>query len=403
MRKVILFFAASALVILPVLFYILPGRIFFASVLLFFLGGVALAAREYKDSIKSLRERSDLLLADYDKKKKTLGEDSAREDGRIFELRAREMMMVSLYDITKKMSPDLTFGEIFNALSAFLKEYFVFKKSELLILKEEEGRTKIDKAYKMYKDDGIRDDGAQADYAGIISLFAKDKKEVYIPKEGLKSFGAIPLLSENKFVGILTVEDMPRTDFDRLIIVATQFALEMKKVLLYETVEALAITDSLTSLYTRRYFFERLGEELNRSKKHNFKFAFLMIDIDDFKICNDTHGHLVGDVILRDVSRIIKESIREIDLAARYGGEEFSVILPETDKKGAFFAAERIRKKVEENIIKAYDEKLKVTVSAGLAIYPEDASTVEDIVEKADKALYAAKSSGKNIVCEYKN
>jgi len=402
MRKLIFFFAASAL-LLPVLFYLMPGKIFVAMILLFFLCGSVLAAREYKISIKELEKEEASLLEDYTRKKNAMEEDSIKMSGRISELCNREITMASLYDITKNMSQYLTFNEIFAALSVFLKESFVFKKGELLILKEEEDRISIDKSYKMCKDDDMKDVCQESDYGSIIKLFAKDKKEAYIPKGGLNSFGAIPLLSENKFVGILTVEGMPRIDFDRLVIVATQFALEMKKVLLYETVEALAITDSLTTLYTRRYFFERLGEELNRSKKHGFKFAFLMVDIDDFKICNDTHGHLVGDVILRDVSRIIKESIREIDLAARYGGEEFSVMLPETDKKGAFFAAERIRKKVEESIFKAYDEKLKVTVSAGLAIYPEDASTIEDIVEKADKALYMAKSSGKNIVCEYKD
>jgi len=173
-------------------------------------------------------------------------------------------------------------------------------------------------------------------------------------------------------------------------------------VLLYETVEALAITDGLTGLYTRRYFFERFEEELQRSKRHGFKFSFLMIDIDDFKVCNDTYGHLVGDAVLKEVSHIAKGSAREIDLTARYGGEEFSMILPETDRAGAMLVAERIRKRIAENTFKAYDEKLKVTVSIGLAVYPDDSQEMSDLVERADRALYAAKSSGKNIVCEYK-
>lgn len=380
------------------------GLAFFFPLLLFFLCGIVFVLKKYKDSIRLLKDETGSRLGSYGNEKKELEEKNKIEDSRVIELRNKEMMMVSLYEITKKMSKDLTFDEIFGALSLFLKEYFIFKKIELLILKETEGYIKIDKTYKLYKDEEeISGEALKTDYGDVLMLFAKDKKEIYIPKENGKSFGAIPLLSENKFVGILTVEDMPREGFDRLIIVATQFALEIKKVLLYETVEALAITDSLTALYTRRYFFERLNEELNRSKKHGFKFAFLMIDIDDFKICNDTHGHLVGDVILKDISRVIKENIREIDLVARYGGEEFSLILPETDRHGAFFVAERIRKKIEENVFKAYDEKLKVTISTGIAVYPEDAADIENIIEKADKALYVAKSSGKNIVCEYKD
>ena len=189
---------------------------------------------------------------------------------------------------------------------------------------------------------------------------------------------------------------------EKFLILSSQFALEIKKVLLYETVEKLAITDSLTGLYVRRYFSERLEEELHRSKRHKFKFAFLMIDIDDFKLCNDTYGHLVGDVVLKEMSRIIKEHLRAIDVVSRYGGEEFAVLLPETGPDGAILVAERLRKKIEENVFTAYDEKLKVTISTGVSIYPQDATEEKGLIEKADTALYTAKRSGKNIVCEYK-
>ncbi|MDP3791650.1 MAG: GGDEF domain-containing protein [Candidatus Omnitrophota bacterium] len=390
-------------VFLAALVHFIPDKIFFIPILSFLLFGIAVTWKEYRDSINILKSETGLKLENYSSEKNKLEKDITSEDSRIYALRNKEMMISSLYEITKNMSSDLTFNEIFGALSAFLKEYFVFKKSELLILKEVEGCIKVDKVYKLYKDENCKQEDAETNYDDMLTLFDNDKKEVYIPKAGGGSFGAIPLLSENKFVGILTIENLPGIDFDRFVIVAMQFALEIKKVLLYETVEGLAITDSLTGLYTRRYFFERLNEELNRSKNHGFKFTFLMIDIDDFKKCNDTHGHLVGDVVLKDIAHLIKENVREIDLVARYGGEEFSIILPETERIGAMLAAERIRKKIEEHIFKAYDEKLRITVSAGLAIYPDDAADMEDIVEKADKALYTAKSSGKNIVCEYKD
>ncbi|MBI5124587.1 MAG: GGDEF domain-containing protein [Candidatus Omnitrophica bacterium] len=186
---------------------------------------------------------------------------------------------------------------------------------------------------------------------------------------------------------------------ERFAILAVQFALEINKVLLYEKVEELAITDSLTGLYVKRYLFERLNEEVKRSKRYKFKLSFLMADIDDFKRCNDAHGHLVGDVILRDVARIMKENVREIDLIARYGGEEFSLLLPETKKDEARLAAERIRKKIDEHVFKAYDETLKITVSIGISTYPDDSSEGTNLVEKADTALYAAKNTGKNVVC----
>ncbi|MDP2912837.1 MAG: GGDEF domain-containing protein, partial [Candidatus Omnitrophota bacterium] len=117
---------------------------------------------------------------------------------------------------------------------------------------------------------------------------------------------------------------------------------------------------------------------------------------------NDTYGHLVGDVILKAMARIMRESVREIDLISRYGGEEFAICLPETGKAGAALVAERIRKKIEENTFRAYDESLKLTVSIGVSACPEDSANPADIIGSADAALYAAKKSGKNIVSEYK-
>ena len=402
MRRLALSLAVYA-VLLMLLFGVLPGNIFLVPALMFFLCGTVIIFKEYKDSMAELKKEAQTNLKNLENRKNGLEEEIKKEDGQIFRLRNREAMIVNLYEITKKMSEDLTFDDIFDALSVFLKENFIFKKSELIILKETEGYIKVDKVYRLPKEDTQAAQASEPDYGDTLALFAKDKKGVYIPREDGSSLGAIPLLSENKFVGILTVEGLPGADFERLSIVAMQFSLELKKVLLYETVEALAITDSLTGLYTRRYFFERLNEELSRAKSRDFKLAFIMVDIDDFKKCNDTHGHLVGDVALKEASRIIKESVREIDLVARYGGEEFSIILPETDKKGALIVADRIRKKIEENVFKAYDETLKITVSVGLAIYPQDASEVQDLVERSDKALYTAKNSGKNIVCEYKD
>lgn len=376
-------------------------QLFFA-VAVFLTAGLAAAIMEYRLSIMDLKQRLALEAGILNSEKNRLADEIKDSDDYISELRNKETVIVSLYDITKKMSQKLTFDEIFSALSIFLKENFIFKKSELLILREEGGMIKIDKVYKVFKQEWDKEEDEAISYDGILEAFSKDKKETYVQKDDGSSYAAIPLLSENKFVGILTIENLSKVDFDRFLIVAAQFALEMKKVLLYETVEALAITDSLTGLYTRRYFFERLDEELQRSKRHGLKFSFLMIDIDNFKNCNDAYGHLVGDTVLKDVAHIAKSSIREIDLAARYGGEEFSIILPETDKAGAMLVAERIRKKIEENIFKAYDEKLKMTASIGLAIYPDDSQEVSDLIERADKALYVAKSSGKNIVCEYK-
>ena len=389
--------------LLIALFHIMPANGLFFAVSIFLAGSVAAGLIEYREGIASLKAGLDSQIERCDSEKKRLTKEIEDSDGYISELKNKEEVIVSLYEITREMSQELTFNEIFKALSAFLKENFIFRKSSLIILKEEEAAVKADKVYKVFKEDWDKEEDEDRDYDDIVKAFSKDKTEIYMQRDDGSTFAAIPLLSENKFVGILTIDNLSKADFDRFLIVAMQFALEIKKVLLYEKVEELAITDGLTGLYTRRYFFERFDEELQRSKRHGFKFSFLMIDIDDFKRCNDTYGHLVGDVVLKEVSHIAKWSAREIDLTARYGGEEFSIILPETDRAGAMLVAERIRKRVEENIFKAYDEKLKMTVSIGLAVYPDDSQEVSDLIERADKALYVAKSSGKNIVCEYKD
>ena len=129
--------------------------------------------------------------------------------------------------------------------------------------------------------------------------------------------------------------------------------------------------------------------------------AFLMADVDYFKNFNDQYGHLTGDQILREIAVIIKANIREIDIMGRFGGEEFCVVLPDTDSTAAGFVAERIRAAVAEATIKAYDATTKATVSIGVAVYPQDGKRVNELIDKADWALYRAKKDGRNRVCTF--
>ncbi|HSG04935.1 MAG TPA: GGDEF domain-containing protein, partial [Nitrospiria bacterium] len=170
-----------------------------------------------------------------------------------------------------------------------------------------------------------------------------------------------------------------------------------------EELKKISITDSMTGLLNRRYFQERISEEMERSRRHSLPLSLIMIDVDDFKGINDAHGHLIGDEVLKIASRSIRNSIRAIDVAARYGGEEFTVILPQTSKADAFTIAERICSEVRQldfPFIQS-DHKMELSVSVGLATFPEDTENLEDLIRNADIALYNAKSQGKNRVTTY--
>ncbi len=163
-----------------------------------------------------------------------------------------------------------------------------------------------------------------------------------------------------------------------------------------------AFTDYLTGLRTRGYFEQQLELEFKRAERKQQKFALLMIDIDHFKVLNDTFGHHVGDQLLRDVTSILMKDMREVDTVARYGGEEFVIILPETTETGAVFVAQRLRRAVDQAKFFAGSPHSvqHLTISIGVAVYDTDAQFKRDLIEFADAALYSAKHEGRNrVIC----
>jgi diguanylate cyclase (GGDEF)-like protein len=245
----------------------------------------------------------------------------------------------------------------------------------------------------------------------VFAIFSKDlKKHIsigdcrYIKDSAdlikYKNYTILPLnLEADQAASYLAVDRILEADKVKFTILTQQFLIGLRRALLYQKVQGLTITDVLTSVYCRRYFLERFSEELKRSKRNKLNLTFLMIDIDNFKQFNDRYGHLVGDAILRQVSKTIREMVRQIDFIGRYGGEEISVVLAETNRDQANYAAERIRQAISLEVIKVYDEELKVTVSIGVSTFPDNASNMQDLIEMADQALYLAKETGKNKVC----
>jgi two-component system, cell cycle response regulator len=161
----------------------------------------------------------------------------------------------------------------------------------------------------------------------------------------------------------------------------------------------LSITDGLTELFNHRHVHELLHEEFDRVNRSGEPIAIAMLDLDRFKQVNDTYGHPTGDVILYETSRILKETAREIDMIGRYGGEEFIVILPESNEQAAARFAERVRERVASHVFQDDATRVRMTVSAGVAAYPETpASGPDGLIKHADEALYAAKAGGRNRV-----
>jgi len=162
----------------------------------------------------------------------------------------------------------------------------------------------------------------------------------------------------------------------------------------------MAITDQLTGLHNRRYMARHLDNLLAQSRKSGKPLAYVMMDIDFFKLVNDTHGHDIGDEVLREFSRRISANIRGIDLACRFGGEEFVVVMPDTDVAYAYSVAERLRKSIETTPIEISRApgKLSITISIGIAAAISESDSAEDLLHRADQALYRAKKTGRNRV-----
>jgi diguanylate cyclase (GGDEF)-like protein len=179
--------------------------------------------------------------------------------------------------------------------------------------------------------------------------------------------------------------------------ITAQAAIALENAHLHELVQEQAVTDELTSLANRRQFLDALAHELARSARSAETTSLVLCDLDDFKTVNDRFGHPAGDEVLRVVGRVLRETVRELDVPARLGGEEFAVVLPNTMLDGAVRLAERIRVAIAEAAIVVGGNRIPVTVSLGVATHADN-ETLEDLMQQADRCLYAAKEAGKNVV-----
>jgi diguanylate cyclase (GGDEF)-like protein len=209
-------------------------------------------------------------------------------------------------------------------------------------------------------------------------------------------------------LGLLVAEQPPPgralnpDELNTIRLLAGQAGIAVENARLYETTERLSRTDGLTLLYNHRFFQERIREEFKRSDRFRQTLALLMIDVDDFKRINDTFGHQAGDRVLRRIARVLRESLRAVDVAARYGGDEFAIILPDTDLREASEVAERLRRSVEKHPFFVGGTSVTLTLSLGAAArLPQSPVLSEELIKMADHALFQAKTGGRNTVATY--
>lgn len=223
-------------------------------------------------------------------------------------------------------------------------------------------------------------------------------------KEGI-SVMIVPMTLHGAASGALvaesdTVDGFKDRDMQLFSIVARSAAMALDNAMLHRQTEELTVVDGLTETYNYRYFAQKLQEEKRRAMRYQLPLSLIMVDIDWFKKLNDSHGHEVGNLVLKVLSRIIKGCIRDVDIFCRYGGEEFAIILPQTGQREAFRLGERIREQVEQTVIQTSDGgKVRITVSVGISSFPENGRSQEELVTIADQALYQAKGEGRNLVC----
>jgi len=211
-----------------------------------------------------------------------------------------------------------------------------------------------------------------------------------------KPFGDLDLISAS---AKRAVEKVRLTRENReLLVKLKKNNIELEKA--NHTLKNLACRDGLTGLYNHRYFQEILYHEVFRAGRNNDNFSLVFFDLDHFKQYNDTHGHLEGDKLLRMLGLILKKAVRRSDVVARYGGEESVIILPSTSKKSAYIVAEKLRRYIEKYPFEGRETqpKGKITVSIGIATFPDDGTDRTELIHRADKAMYRAKGSGRNAV-----
>lgn len=326
------------------------------------------------------------------------------------------MEVFALYNLSKSLHVSFHMDSIFHEAEELMKNLLGVTKFAVMLLDESSHILRMWRANRSTYDaarevtfklgEGVCGHVAQTGEAELIRDVSRDERFLYYkgtePRIG--SFYSTPLKTRSgRIIGVLNVskEEVDAIGERDILVynaVATSVAQALENSKLFTETQKLAITDSLTGLYSRRYFTEIMRKEISKARRNAGVFSLIMIDVDHFKDVNDTYGHLVGDDVLKSIGAELEKNTRQEDVLARYGGEEFVVLLPGITAAAALFVAEKLREAVKREIVIRVDghEPRHVTFSGGVSCYPESGKTMEEIIDAADKALYSAKTDGRD-------
>lgn len=321
-------------------------------------------------------------------------------------------------NLSKTLSATLNMEELFRLALHLIGRSLHVDAYSLMLLDEAGERLVVKAAFGLPEDGGP--DLALRLGEGISGLVAQTGQAMLVPDASAESrfleqecfpqqhgsFICVPLrIKGREVIGVLNAQKpephgFSLGDMDLFQAVANQVAAALENAQLYQRTKELSARDDLTGLFNRRHFFDNLEKEIQRARRYRRVFSLLMLDLDDFKGYNDTHGHLRGDDALKEVARLLLANSRRADVVGRFGGEEFVVLLPEVNKQGAAVVAEKMRAAVEQYSFFGRETQPggRLTVTLGLVTYPVDSEDGLELVDLADRALYAGKQQGGNRV-----
>lgn len=338
-----------------------------------------------------------------------------RREHQSIENRAQEFS--TLVAVGESLGSKLDLDHRLKTMGDKIKEVIPYDHCFIFLVEIGERRAEL-KVVRGFSDDRLIGESVPL-YEGFLSLVVKrrapiikvDLQEreqgmgVFPSGSGIRlkpaSFLGLPMIVHDRVIGIFAITSQHPGAFEEqhkefLKMLCSQAAISIADAKLHDEVNRLATTDGLTGIANHRRFQERLNDELERQSREAGRFAVVMVDVDHFKTINDRFGHPVGDQVLRQIASVLVKTVRKVDVVARYGGEEFAVILLNSGPTESYRLAERIRKAAEGMEPLINGEPVRVTISLGMANYPGDALDRQTLIERADRALYAAKNNGRN-------